>query len=311
MNELVGYAEQISAKKRHLFHRKFFPSKLGGRPAWLIPEKFPTECDLSCDACGKGLTFILQIYAPVDEEPSAFHRTISIFFCPSCGDQFKAFRAQLPFDNLFYPKQAADPKRDFSTIDEILAITCCSVCGIPRHVGECVVNALTESLISVESAQGEGSEGDEADDLQKELEAMEKYVSEDAGEDFDMVDDNPVCLQDYLAGTSDEKFNKFSAFNEMNPNHILYYNRGGYPLFLCEHGSDFKTPCCLLCGKQKVFEFQLCPSLIPLMKNENVDFGIVAIFTCHCNISGYACESIIVQKEPERWWNTLDSRRRE
>ena len=310
MNELVGYAEQVSAKKRHLFHRRFFPSKLGGKPAWLVPENFPTECDLSCDACGKGLGFILQIYAPVDEEPSAFHRSISIFSCSSCGDQFKAFRAQLPFDNIFYPKQAADPKRDFSVEDEIIATNCCGSCGLPKHDGACT-HQMPEMIISVEAAEVEESEHDEAADLEKELAAMEKYATDDAGEDFDMVDDNPTCLQDYLAGTSDEKFNRFSAFNEMNPNHILYYNRGGSPLFLCEHGSDYKTPSCGNCGKLKSFEFQLCPSLIPLMKNENADFGIVAIFTCHCSVSGYATECVIVQKEPERWWNTSESRRRE
>jgi len=50
----------------------------------------------------------LQVYAPIDNNPAAFHRTISLFISPQ-GDQLtkpgaiRALRCQLPRQNPFYP----------------------------------------------------------------------------------------------------------------------------------------------------------------------------------------------------------------
>ena len=83
------------------------PSKVGGKPAWLDQVHPPSPDDLACSSCGKPLTFLLQIYAPVpvdeakpggDEQP----RTVFVFMCrdPSCHSKgaskcFKVFRCQL------------------------------------------------------------------------------------------------------------------------------------------------------------------------------------------------------------------------
>lgn len=93
--------------------RYFFPCKFGGRPAWLIPERHPTDLDCSC--CGNRMKFLLQIYAsrenacssnnpdgtgPLSDSP-AFHRTLFVFTCvrKSCKSEFRVFRAQLPKEN--------------------------------------------------------------------------------------------------------------------------------------------------------------------------------------------------------------------
>ena len=87
----------------------FLPSKVGGKPAWLDPANLPRPEDIACSVCGVPRTFLLQIYAPLPETPSAFHRTFFLFVClnSSCHQRndargFRVFRCQLPKDNPFY-----------------------------------------------------------------------------------------------------------------------------------------------------------------------------------------------------------------
>jgi pre-rRNA-processing protein TSR4 len=41
--------------------RRYFPSKLGGRPAWLNPRDLPPTEHLTCDTCQTPLRFLLQV----------------------------------------------------------------------------------------------------------------------------------------------------------------------------------------------------------------------------------------------------------
>ena len=93
----------------------FFPSKLGGKPAWLDLLNIPSLVELSCGHCMKPLTFLLQVYAPLSDRnnDSAFHRTIFLFMCrdPNCHQHknnltkcFKVLRCQLSEVNDFYDK---------------------------------------------------------------------------------------------------------------------------------------------------------------------------------------------------------------
>ena len=54
----------------------------------------------------------MQLYAPVDAEPAAFHRALYVFVSPHGGDlhrpgAVRIFRSQLPRDNFFYPDEPA------------------------------------------------------------------------------------------------------------------------------------------------------------------------------------------------------------
>jgi hypothetical protein len=57
-----------------------FPSKVGGKPVWLVPEYLPLSEEMLCGVCQTPLSFLLQIYAPFDI-PEAYHRTIYVFCC--------------------------------------------------------------------------------------------------------------------------------------------------------------------------------------------------------------------------------------
>ena len=92
-----------------LRHR--FPSKLGGRPAWLDPVHLPP--DLVCRVTGAPLDFLAQLYAPLESSPSAFHRTLFVFVSPAGGrlgepGAVRAFRCQLPRANAFYGDTPAE-----------------------------------------------------------------------------------------------------------------------------------------------------------------------------------------------------------
>ncbi|KAK4728277.1 hypothetical protein R3W88_021265 [Solanum pinnatisectum] len=107
--------------------RELFPSKAGGTPAWLDPINLPTGRSCLCDICGEPLQFMLQVYAPLTEKDSTFHRTLFLFMCTSMTcllkDQHeqwkrnqdkqsrsvKVFRCQLPRDNSFY---SSEPPRN-------------------------------------------------------------------------------------------------------------------------------------------------------------------------------------------------------
>jgi len=89
---------------------EFFPSKVGGEVAWLSQKNLP---DLSCKNCGAPMVFLLQVYAPIDDNDDAFHRTIFVFFCTQkkCAGlkgTYRAFRSQLKIENEFFSHQAPD-----------------------------------------------------------------------------------------------------------------------------------------------------------------------------------------------------------
>jgi len=112
---------------------EFFPSKVGGDPAWLDPANLPAAEDLRCKACIKGetcgrrLVYLLQIYAPVAEgPPEAFHRSVFLFTCanPLCAGKqgsCRAFRCQLPRKNPFYsyePPEYPDERPKIVQVEE-------------------------------------------------------------------------------------------------------------------------------------------------------------------------------------------------
>ncbi|KAL5571111.1 hypothetical protein UlMin_020708 [Ulmus minor] len=132
--------------------RHFFPSKAGGVPAWLDPVNLPSGRSCLCDICREPLQFLLQVYAPEDEDKEyAFHRTIFVFICTSLiclrRDQHeqwkrhpekpsrsvKVFRCQLPRFNPFYSSEP--PKKDDKPPENGVAL--CTWCGTWKGIKEC------------------------------------------------------------------------------------------------------------------------------------------------------------------------------
>lgn len=58
---MLGFVEPVEDATQLLRHR--FPSKVGGRPAWLNPVQLPSKEELTCKATGRPMDFLLQVDA--------------------------------------------------------------------------------------------------------------------------------------------------------------------------------------------------------------------------------------------------------
>ena len=119
-----------------------FPSKVGGKPAWLSLSPLPSPNQLQCSKCSAECIFLLQVYAPVEEDENAFHRTVFVFLCknpdchhPNSQEPFVVVRSQLPRDNDFYSSEPPTPMTPAPTQGDKL----CVVCGIsgPKCCAKC------------------------------------------------------------------------------------------------------------------------------------------------------------------------------
>ncbi|XP_060109870.1 programmed cell death protein 2-like [Heteronotia binoei] len=108
----------------------------------------------------------------------------------------------------------------------------------------------------------------------------------------------------------DEVFHKFMKRIVSCQEQILRYSWGGQPLLLTCPSSDLTTavPPCHNCQSKRIFEFQLMPALVSMLKNDedlSVEFGTVLIYTCEkscwpVNHPVPLEECIFVQEDPDQ-----------
>lgn len=145
---LLGFVDEPELPQ-HL-QPYFFPSKVGGKPAWLDPLHLPSADELLCPTCNDPLVFLLQVYASLDEREDAFHRSLLLFICRrgSClrhgaHGSLRALRAQLPRDNLFYSYwPPTDTEARAAEAKELVAgASQCAICGLlgSAKCGRCKV----------------------------------------------------------------------------------------------------------------------------------------------------------------------------
>eukprot|EP00172_Hildenbrandia_rubra_P003855 Plantae.Rhodophyta-Hildenbrandia_rubra.ctg6716.p1 GENE.Plantae.Rhodophyta-Hildenbrandia_rubra.ctg6716~~Plantae.Rhodophyta-Hildenbrandia_rubra.ctg6716.p1 ORF type:complete len:431 (-),score=47.18 Plantae.Rhodophyta-Hildenbrandia_rubra.ctg6716:1232-2524(-) len=146
VNVDLGYVRKV--RNPRVLDPAQFPSKVGGLPSWLNSKNVPNAAAMVCGACGVRMTFVLQIYAPLDETQSghnaSFHRYLYLFCCrrKECHGshiKFKVIRGQLPRDNSFFPYDPPEtegndsvPLADFTAADDALYndMPICAVCGL-------------------------------------------------------------------------------------------------------------------------------------------------------------------------------------
>ncbi|XP_002732353.1 programmed cell death protein 2-like [Saccoglossus kowalevskii] len=140
----LGFVEKVDCWR---LNSKFFPSKVGGKPSWLRLKNLPAENLLQCHNCKKQCVFLLQVYAPVTEKESCFHRTVFIFCCrnPQCYSSSNSppivvFRCQLPRINEFYDFEPPEEKENGGLLSpDDFGQKLCVVCGCagPKQCGKC------------------------------------------------------------------------------------------------------------------------------------------------------------------------------
>ena len=127
----LGFVEEGESWR---LHSKYFPSKVGGKPAWLDLFNLPNE--INCARCNKGCILLCQVYAPIEDKETCFHRTIFLFLCknPECCENnyngnFKVFRCQLERTNEFYSFNPPVEDQNWEPDVKPRLCTLCNVCG--------------------------------------------------------------------------------------------------------------------------------------------------------------------------------------
>ncbi|PNF25052.1 Programmed cell death protein 2 [Cryptotermes secundus] len=260
----LGYLEECAAWK---LESRFFPCKVGGKPAWLdlfdVPSKIP------CGKCDKQCIFLCQVYAPYEELDSCFHRTVFIFICrdPSCckyneNKNLVVYRCQLNRRNKFFMfEPPVEEEKWQPDISPELCKTCC-VCGAKSgsHCGKCKVAYYCSKEHQVIDWKLGHKERCSSDDISVELQKV--------------------------TSPEDRQFSKFTSRIKRNPDQVLRYNRGGVPLWISTHHipNEEDIPHCEYCGTQRQFEFQILPQMLNYLgldsTEDSVDWGTLAVYTC-------------------------------
>jgi len=100
----------------------------------------------------------------------------------------------------------------------------------------------------------------------------------------------------------DKAFRQFKKQTEAEPEQILRYKRGGEPLWIANTVDTIESqlqnlPSCSHCNGPLQFEFQIMPQMLVLLKDDSLDWGVVAVYTCSksCKVNGYVEEHVIKQ----------------
>lgn len=308
----VGFCEEVHEKWR--VQSAQFPSKVGGKPAWLSYENIPGYEDLKCPKCENQMCFLCQVYAPLEDDPANFHRTIFIFLCRSAtccqrnrSDTVRVFRNQLSWKNPFYshePPPEEEPVHfdaaRFSKLCELCGCfaekTCskckkawyCSrehqiihwkdhhkdACGNPSKPSKLSSILFTEYEIVIESEEYKKSVVNEEDQLQ----LYNRLVSE--GRTGTLPESEEAELENHATCEKDKVFANFRKRVDCNPEQILRYERGGEPLWIASEPKPEAVPDCEQCGGPRQFEFQVMPQLLTVLKENELDFGVLLVYTC-------------------------------
>ncbi|XP_071804356.1 programmed cell death protein 2-like [Asterias amurensis] len=111
----------------------------------------------------------------------------------------------------------------------------------------------------------------------------------------------------------DRFYQKFSKKLQLCPEQCIRYSWNGRPLYITSPSEGSIIPACPYCSGERVFEVQLMPPIISVLKTTtssdiSLDFGIVMIYTCKRSCWNEPCqpgqflyreEHVILQADPD------------
>ncbi|KAJ9586227.1 hypothetical protein L9F63_020136 [Diploptera punctata] len=265
----LGYLEESESWR---LQSVYFPSKLGGKPAWLDLYNLPEK--IICQKCNKGCIFLCQVYAPIEDKDCCFHRTIFVFFCknPECCEKnysgnFTLFRCQLKRANEFY---SFNPPIELPNLEfDVIKCTLCSVCGNKgtsccgkckttfycskdhqiidwksNHKAICskdkkngneIVTGVLLPQFEIVIEDEEISEDETCRETKTEKERLQEFehlVQEGKAGTLQGDDSINDELQKMAISLEDKYFSKFTKRVSKMPKQVLRYDRGGKPLWI-------------------------------------------------------------------------------
>uniref|UniRef100_G1NV02 MYND-type domain-containing protein n=1 Tax=Myotis lucifugus TaxID=59463 RepID=G1NV02_MYOLU len=285
----LGFAEVAPAWR---LRSQQFPSKVGGRPAWLGEAGLPGPAELGCSLCGRPLAFVLQLYAPLPGRADAFHRGLFLFCCraPPCCAGLRVFRNQLPRKNDFYshepPSEDPPPETGASVRLQLQSgAQLCRVCGClgPKTCARCrqahycskdhqAVDWRCGHKQACRQAGNVDSTVPDHNFLFPEFEIVietedettpEVSEKEDEPEIIGSMGEAPAEELESMAkheSREDKIFQEFKNKIALEPEQILRYGRGLAPIWISGENvpQEEDIPDCP-CGAKRIFEFQKLP----------------------------------------------------
>ncbi|XP_036171891.1 programmed cell death protein 2 isoform X2 [Myotis myotis] len=287
----LGFAEVAPAWR---LRSQQFPSKVGGRPAWLGEAGLPGPAELACSLCGRPLAFVLQLYAPLPGRADAFHRGLFLFCCraPPCCAGLRVFRNQLPRKNDFYshepPSEDPPPETGESVRLQLQSgAQLCRVCGClgPKTCSRCrQAHYCSKDHQAVDWRCGHKQACRQAGNVDNtipdhnflfpEFEIVietedeitpEVSEKEDEPEIIGSMGEAPAEELESMAkheSREDKIFQEFKNKIALEPEQILRYGRGLAPIWISGENvpQEEDIPDCP-CGAKRIFEFQVKPGL--------------------------------------------------
>jgi pre-rRNA-processing protein TSR4 len=305
----LGFAEE---PRKGDFDLKNFPSKIGGLPVWLLPLSNNIDESFFICSCGDYLSFLLQLYSPLEDKSNSFHRMIYIFFCPKCWkkrDLVKVLRINLPEKSSYYDDeeildikkiindektQRINEKLKKFILEEYFISTAPEKKEASKLYLNFYANAEEKSITSSDSSNLQDKEGEEEEIIfnnvkeEKEYDNMLKnYLKENPGVNIEKIEEesDEEKENDKIIDSSSNDiilsvFTKVVNYDKKQV--IRFYRNNFYPLwFTQEKMLSTKKTKCLNCGGDIVFEFQIMPYLFLIEPKIALnDIGTIVIYTC-------------------------------
>jgi pre-rRNA-processing protein TSR4 len=236
------------------------------------------------------MAFILQLYAPISENPLAFHRIVYVFIClkPKCqrtGKEIKILRAQLPRKNELYSFDPPGKEQEASANAKRT--------GLPKPlINESLIEIIYENKKITKKVQSFVDDGEDDEDLllvyHKSEKEMEKDDDDEGGEE----------LKDYDVPEREveKRFLLFNYVVQKNPEHVIRYTRNEKCGPLWMHSKHPAIPDkCIHCGGKLCQEFQLMPKVFNVPQMIELDFESIIVYTCSqsCQVKDYAEEQFV------------------
>ena len=344
----LGFAEE---PKKGDFDLKNFPSKIGGLPVWLLPlSKNISETFFIC-SCGENLSFLLQLYCPLEDKDNSFHRMIYVFFCQKCWkkkDLVKVLRINLPEKSSIYDgedilninkiindetiKKVNEILKKF-ILEEFFISTAPERKEASKLYLDFYSNAEEKSINSSDGSNNNIQDKDMEEEIifnnvkeEKEYDNMvQNYLKENPGVNIEKIeeesDDEKENDKIIDSSNSDIILSLFTKVTNYDKKQIIrYYRNNFYPLwFTQEKILSTKKTKCRNCGNDIVFEFQIMPYLF--IKEPQIafnDIGTIVIYTCKkcCDSKiegGFVEEYGFIQRTGENFrdFNDNDNRYKE
>ena len=344
----LGFAEE---PKKGDFDLKNFPSKIGGLPVWLLPLSNNISETFFICSCGENLSFLLQLYCPLEDKDNSFHRMIYVFFCQKCWkkkDLVKVLRINLPEKSSIYDgedilniykiindetiKKVNEILKKF-ILEEFFISTAPERKEASKLYLDFYSNAEEKSINSSDGSNNNIQDKDMEEEIifnnvkeEKEYNNMiQNYLKENPGVNIEKIeeesDDEKENDKIIDSSNSDIILSIFTKVTNYDKKQIIrYYRNNFYPLwFTQEKILSTKKTKCRNCGNDIVFEFQIMPYLF--IKEPQIafnDIGTIVIYTCKkcCDSKiegGFVEEYGFIQRTGENFrdFNDNDNRYKE